>query len=120
MPSATRASRPRGLSGGLLRGHPELYVGSRNCQKLVQGMHKQVDVVREIVGPETPVHGTLCFIEADWGGGLLQKDFSVNGVLVTYRRRLRPRLEEDGPLDEQTIARLAGELASALPAHNAP
>lgn len=54
------------VEGGLLRPRVEkLLVGSRDCTKLVDGVLKQVDVVRGIVGDGVPVHGVLCFVDAD-------------------------------------------------------
>lgn len=60
--------RPRlKVEGGLFRPREErLLVGSRDCTKLVDGVLRQVDVVRALLGIEVPVHGVLCFVEADW------------------------------------------------------
>src|SRR5690606_29915685 len=55
------------LEGGILRPRTAtLLVGSRDCTKLVDGVLKQVDVVRGVLGDDVPVVGVLCFIEADW------------------------------------------------------
>jgi hypothetical protein len=47
-----------------------MFVGSRDCSKLVAGVHKQTDLVgRALAGhgfTEGPIVGMLCFVEADW------------------------------------------------------
>jgi len=49
------------IEGGLFRPRVErLLVGSRDCTKLVDGMLKQVDVVRGLLDDDVPVHGVLC------------------------------------------------------------
>ncbi|GAP61250.1 hypothetical protein AHiyo1_49320 [Arthrobacter sp. Hiyo1] len=54
------------IEGGILRPRVErLLVGRRDCTKLVDGVLKQVDLVRDLVG-DVPVTGVLCFVEADW------------------------------------------------------
>ena len=54
------------IEGGILRPRVEmLLVGRRDCTKLVDGVLKQIDLVREVVG-DLPVTGALCFVEADW------------------------------------------------------
>ena len=60
--------RPRlKVEGGLLRPRVEkLMVGSRDCSKLVDGVLKQIDVVRGALDNRAPVVGVLCFVEADW------------------------------------------------------
>jgi hypothetical protein len=55
------------IEGGILRPRVEkLLVGTRDCTKLVDGVLRQVAVVRGLVGDDLPIHGVLCFIEADW------------------------------------------------------
>jgi hypothetical protein len=55
------------VEGGFFRPREErLLVGSGDCTKLVDGVLKQVDVVRGLLDLEVPVHGVLCFVEADW------------------------------------------------------
>lgn len=74
------------IEGGILRPRDEkLLVGRRDCTKLVDGVLKQVDVVRDLVG-DVPVTGALCFIEADWP--LIGGAFSTRGVHVLWPKRL--------------------------------
>jgi hypothetical protein len=80
------------IEGGILRPRVEkLLVGRRDCTKLVDGVLKQVDVVRDLVG-DVPVTGALCFIEADWP--LIGGAFSTRGVHVLWPKRLAKVLME--------------------------
>jgi hypothetical protein len=110
-----RGQRPQlRVEGGLLRPRVEkLVVGGRDRSALVDGMLTQVAVVREVVGPEVPVHGVLCFVESDWP--LIGGAFTTRGVDVLWPKRLYPRLGADGPLDVPAIADLHARLAAALP-----
>jgi len=68
---------------------PKLYVGSRNCMGLVQGMHKQVEVVRNVIKSyslEIPVKGVLAFYAATWAQyrwSLGQVD--IEGILINSK-----------------------------------
>jgi Nuclease-related domain len=80
------------IEGGIVRPRVEkLLVGRRDCTKLVDGVLKQVDVVRDLVG-DVPVTGALCFIEADWP--LIGGAFSTHGVQVLWPKRLAKVLIE--------------------------
>lgn len=101
------------IEGGLLRPRTEkLLVGARDCTKLVDGVRRQVDLVRSIVGADVTVTGVLCFVEADWP--LIGGAFSIRDVEVLWPRKLYPRLASDGPYGAQ-VAVLHQMLASALP-----
>jgi hypothetical protein len=101
------------VEGGLLRPRVEkLLVGSRDQTKLVDGVLKQVNVVRAIAGNDIPVIGVLCFIEADWP--LIGGDFTICGVDVVWPKKLYPRLTADGPRRVEVHA-LHQAIATALP-----
>ncbi len=103
------------IEGGLFRPRNEkLMVGSRDCTKLVAGVLKQVGVVREMLDDEVPVHGILCFVEADWP--LIGGSFSTQGVSVLWPRRLYSTLQGDGGLSVEAINSLHRTLATGLPA----
>ena len=99
---------------------PELYVGGRNQTKLVEGVKRQVEVVRSLLAPpaselgstEPPeVCGALVFTNAEFG--LFTRPFTVDGVWVGWGRAVRKRLGEEaaGSLPVDGIAkRLAREL----------
>lgn len=105
--------RPRlRIEGGLIRRRVEkLMVGSRDCTALADGVRRQVELVRAVVG-DVPVHGVLCFIGADWP--LIGGTFGIRGVQVTSPRRLAKTLRATrGPFD-------AGEVSDLLAARFRP
>ena len=109
------AGRPHlKIEGGLLRPRVEkLMVGSRNCTKLVDGMLKQIDIVRGAVGDQTAVQGLLCFVEADWplfGGPL-----TTRGVGVMAPKKMYPLLRAGGSVDIDAVDDVYRRLASVLP-----
>ena len=78
------------IEGGFLRPRVEkLLIGGRDKTVLVDGVSRQVELVRDVV-PNIPVRGVLCFVEADWpllGGG-----FEVRDIAVLWPRELTSRL----------------------------
>ena len=83
------------VEGGLLRPRVErVLVGRRDCTKLVDGVLKQVDLVRDVVG-DVPVTGALCFVEADWP--LIGGAFVTRGVHALWPKRLAKALTEAEP-----------------------
>lgn len=104
------------VEGGIIRPRQELLiVGGRDRTTLVEGMHKQVAVVRGVLAdyPEVPVNGVLCFVEADWP--LIGGSFTVQGVAVLWMNKLKALLAEPGPLGPDEIAELQWRLHEALP-----
>jgi len=102
------------VEGGILRPRTErLLVGTRDCTKLVDGVHKQLDVVRPIIREDIPLIGVLCFVEADWP--LLGGAFTTRAVKVLRPRKLDPLLTEDGLLSRTQIIEIHRFLAAALP-----
>ena len=88
------------VEGGILRPRIEkLFVGRRDCSKLVDGVLKQVDLVHEAVGEDIPVVGSLCFVEADWP--LIGGSFTMRGVHVLWPKLLAKTLgaRSDGGVD---------------------
>jgi hypothetical protein len=103
------------IEGGLLRPRVErLLVGSQDCTKLVDGVLKQVDVVRGVLDNDGPVLGVLCFVEADWP--LIGGSFTTRGVQALWPKKLYPQLQADGQLAAESIADIYRRLANALPA----
>lgn len=86
------------IEGGILRPRVEkALVGRRDCTKLVDGVLKQVELVREVVG-DLPVTGALCFVEADWP--LVGGAFTTRGVHALWPKRLAKLLAEaEGSVD---------------------
>ena len=100
------------IEGGIFRPRIErLFVGSRDCTRLVDGVLKQLEVVRGLLDEDVPVNGVLCFVEADWpviGGA-----FSTRGVQTVWPRKLYPKLQDEGPLPTDAIAEIHRKLAQA-------
>ena len=98
------------IEGGILRPKVErLLVGRRDCTKLVDGVLKQVGLVRDVVG-DIPVVGSLCFVEADWP--LIGGAFATRGVQVLWPKRLAKLLvEAEGEVE---VASVRDALASHL------
>ena len=91
----------------------KLLVGSRDCTKLADGMVKQVQVVETTIGNDVPIHGVLCFVEADWP--LIGGAFRTRGVEVLWPKKLYTKLQESGPIEPADIDDLHRRLATALP-----
>lgn len=111
------AGRPdRKVEGGILRPRTEtLLVGRRDRTKLVTGMHTQLELVRAALheDPDLPVHGMLCFVDADWpafGGS-----FSIGGVEVLWPKKIAERVFAPVRLAEIDISTAYRRLAAAFP-----
>lgn len=78
------------IEGGILRPRGEkVLVGRRDCTKLVDGVLKQIVLVRDVVG-DLPVTGALCFVDADWP--LVGGAFTTRDVRVLWPKRLAKQL----------------------------
>jgi hypothetical protein len=106
--------------GGLFRTDLRLYVGSRDCSALADGLTWQVEAVQHVLEASdldqvptiTPV---LCFIEAGWP--LFRAPDSFRGVLLDSPRSLRKRVTRTGQLEAGAIHRIVMSIASALPSN---
>jgi hypothetical protein len=102
------------VEGGVLRPRVErLLVGRRDCTRVVDGVLRQVGVVRDVVRDAEAVHGVLCFIEADWP--LIGGAFTTRGVEVLCPKKLYSMLKTDGPLSVEGVESVYRILAVALP-----
>lgn len=106
--------------GGFLRSRVEkLLVGSRDCTKLVDGVFKQVDIVRNVLDDDIRVHGILCFVEADWP--LIGGAFTTREVQVLWPKKLYPiLLQAPGPLQAESIAKYTGPWPVPCPSPDMP
>jgi Nuclease-related domain len=97
-------------------GAPKLLVAGRDRTSLLDGLDRQVRAVRDALAaighPATPIHGVLCFTDADLP---LLGTPTIRGHLLLHRKALTKRLTASGPLDPARIEMLAHALASALP-----
>ena len=94
---------------------PKLVIAGRDRTSLIDGLDRQVRAVREVAASldsTAPVHGALCFIEADLP---LLRTLTFGGYPLLWRKGMRKKLRAEGPLNEARIAALAGGLARAFP-----
>lgn len=104
---------PLRVEGGLLRPRVErLIVGRRDRTKLVDGVLKQVETVRTIVGDQIPIRGVLCFVDADWP--LISGTFATRDVQVLWTTRLLSNFAQAGALDADAVGRVHRELSDVL------
>lgn len=93
-----------------------LYVGGRDRTKLVRDVEQRVAAIKELLEAEgarfVPVHGIVCFLEAEWP--LFRRSHEVDGVLVTRPRRLKKHLVGGGRLAGEP-EQIAGLLHDLLP-----
>jgi hypothetical protein len=105
--------------GGLFSTDKRLYVGRRDCSKLVAGMAKQVDAIKSAVGEplmqefDVTVRAALRFVDAEWS--LFAKPFALDGVWIGWAKPLGTRLKTEGALAPEHVRLLARRVAEALP-----
>ena len=69
---------------------------------------------RALDGDPIPLLPTVATVRVQWP--LVQRSFTIDGVTVVSWPTLRKRLGKPGPLQPETIERLAHTLDIALPA----
>ena len=105
--------------GGWISTDQRLYVGRRDCSKLLAGMAKQAAALTSALGEpliqefELTVRIALCFVEAEWSW--FPKPFALDGVWVGWPTALGARLQADGALAPEHLRLLARRVAEALP-----
>jgi hypothetical protein len=102
--------------GGWFRTDLRLYVGRRDCTKLVLGSEDQAEVVRDAIASlgfaDLPVRPVLCFVGAEWG--LFASPFKHGSVLVTWPKFLYDLLKKDAEVETAAIQETARHLAATL------
>ena len=107
------------IKGGIFSPRVEkLMVGRRDCTKLVEGVHKQVDRVSELlardgIGEGVPVRGMLCFVEGDWP--VLGGSFTIGGLDVLWPKKARKTITAPGALGDDRLRVLRRHLAAEFP-----
>jgi len=71
------------------------------ARKVVDGVLKQVGIVRDAIGDQIPVRGVLCFVEADWP--LFGGRFTTRVVDVMRPKRPYPLVRAGGPEGVETL-----------------
>ena len=98
-----------------LLGSAKLTVDGRDESQLVEGLAKQFELVVAAmrgIAPDVPVHGALCFVDADLP--VLGK-LTMNGLYVVSPKRLVKRLSASGPVVATGARVLAGDLSRRFP-----
>ena len=91
-----------------------IYVGGRNRTNLVAGLHKQMNVVRKVLGDnEVLIHQVLCFVDAEWKW--FAKPFQHDDVWVKWPKNLAGMISEGDTLPARDVLVIANKLAKALP-----
>lgn len=93
-----------------------LYVGRRDCTKLVTAMARQVNTARTALGPDwanVPIHPLLCFVDAEWSW--FPKPFTLQGVIIAWPKATAELLRQAGPLTPDQVGQIADHLARRLP-----
>ena len=99
-----------------LFGEAKLVVAGRDRTKLVDGLLRQLELVRPVVEavlPSAPVRGALCFVEGDLP---LLGTLEIRGFPLLHRRSLAKRINAPGPLGADEIASISAALARGFPA----
>lgn len=100
--------------GGWFKVDNRLYVGRRDCTKLVDGLSWQVNAVTKALdGRDVPVSSAVCFTDAEWK--LFSKPFTLRGVFVSGPNALARRISETSLLSTEQIQEIAVHLSKALP-----
>ncbi len=101
-------------------GAEKLVISGRDKTKLIEGLSKQAEAVREgldLIEKQLPVHACLCFLNParqPGGSGIpLLRTLSVSGFPLLYPRRLAKRLNQPGALGSDE-ALVVGEALSTL------
>lgn len=104
--------------GGFFRRDERLYVGRRDCSRLVDNMAWQLEAVDRVLRPVDaermpPITAVLCFVRGEWP--LLSASDSFRGVRLEGTRSIKKLVVSAQMLDGAAIDRLTRVLASALP-----
>jgi hypothetical protein len=96
-----------------LFGAPTLQIAGRDRTSLLDGLDRQVAVVRDTLDAtgllEVPVHGVLCFTNADLP---LLGTTPIRGHLLLYRKALAKRINAPDPLTKRVRSAPAYTLAA--------
>jgi hypothetical protein len=96
--------------GGLFKTDQRLYVAGRDRTRLIDGLGWQVRTVRDALrGADVPITAALCFVDAEWR--LLSRPFELEGVWVTWPKKLSAMIAAPGPLASDEIGHVAGRLS---------
>lgn len=90
----------------------KLTIDGRNKSGLVTGLRKQVGLVEGAVDRSIPVHGALCFVDAQLP---LLGTLTFGGFPMLHARSLARRISRPGPLAGSDLPLIADALAARFP-----
>jgi hypothetical protein len=90
-----------------------LAVGRRDGTRVVNAMHRRLDIVREVVGPAVPVTGIICFLDADWP--LIGGSFTASDIVVAWPKKACDVIRSGRGLTDSQIISIHQHLSAALP-----
>ena len=97
-----------------LFGDAKLVIRGSDKTKLIDGLAKQVELVRAAVADDSvPVHGALCFLDTSELPTF--RTLTFDGFYLVYRKRLAKLINADGPLEVERIEAIARELSTRFP-----
>jgi hypothetical protein len=96
-------------------GPVRLYVGRRDCTKLIDGVARQVTAVEQALSGESPAMPTtpmLCFVEAErsW----FARPFVIDGVWIGSAEAIGEVVSAPGPFNSEQISHTGRKLAERL------
>jgi len=97
----TKRYRDKLIEARMRRGPESLHVGGSPKPKMVEQMHRQVDVVRRAFDVAVPVVPVPCFVDANWRP--FNKSFRVAGVSVCDPTILRKCVGRNGPITRDGV-----------------
>jgi hypothetical protein len=96
-----------------------LYVGGRDCTKLVGAMTRQTNAITAALGGAVieefgvKIRAAVCFLNAEWS--LFAKPFVIDDVWVGWGKALGEKLIAPGELEPAHVMLLSERVARALP-----
>ena len=89
-------------------GQAKLTIAGRDKSKLLDGLARQVDIVALVLADVAPVHGALCFLDADLP---MIGTLTFKGYPLIYPKPLAKRINAAGPMTSDQVNLLATALA---------
>lgn len=98
-----------------LFGDAKLTIAGRDKTKLIDGLERQVDSVRQALprlAPAVPIHGALCFLNAELP---LLGTPAVRGFPLLHPKGLAKRINARGGMTDREVRVVAVALADRMP-----
>jgi hypothetical protein len=98
-----------------LFGQGKLLIGGRDSSKLVEGLAKQVALVRAAlaeIAPDVPIRGALCFVDSELP---MLGTLRFKGYPILRAKPLAKQINAAGPLSADEARTLLVALAARFP-----